>query len=206
MIPPNNFYSVTYFAIVLIGVNGIILRRIMEKDPTKRFSDRVEMYVKYRPHYPTAVLACLQEECGLTETAVIADIGSGTGILTKLFLDNGNRVYGVEPNDEMREAAESYLADYAKFVSVNGRSEATTLPDHSVEFITAGQAFHWFQWQETKAEFKRILKPNGIVALVWNERHYGDGMHLPVSSHQTEQSNLVQRAGSVFFRPDAASR
>ena len=146
----------------------------MEKDPTKRFSDRVDLYVKYRPHYPTAVLACLQAECGLSETAVIADIGSGTGILTKLFLDNGNRVYGVEPNDEMREAAESYLADYAKFVSVNGRSEATTLPDHSVDFITAGQAFHWFQWQETKAEFKRILKPDGIVSLVWNERQYGD--------------------------------
>ena len=146
----------------------------MEKDPTKRFSDRVDLYVKYRPHYPQAVLACLQAECGLTETAVIADIGSGTGILTKLFLDNGNLVYGVEPNDEMRGAAEVYLADYDRFVSVNGRSEATTLPDQSIDFITAGQAFHWFQWQETKAEFKRILKPNGVAALVWNERRYGD--------------------------------
>lgn len=143
----------------------------MTKDPTKRFSDRVDLYVKYRPHYPPAVLACLQEECGLTKTAVIADIGSGTGILTRLFLDNGNLVYGVEPNDEMRQAAEIYLADYDGFVSVNGRSEATALPDQSVDFITAGQAFHWFQWQETKAEFKRILKPEGIVALVWNERN-----------------------------------
>ncbi len=146
----------------------------MEKDSTKRFSDRVDLYVKYRPHYPTAVLDCLQEECGLMETAVIADIGSGTGILTKLFLDNGNLVYGVEPNDEMRHAAELYLADYDKFVSVNGRSEATTISDQTIDFITAGQAFHWFQWQETKAEFKRILKPNGVVALVWNERQHGD--------------------------------
>jgi ubiquinone/menaquinone biosynthesis C-methylase UbiE len=146
----------------------------MEKDPTKRFSDRVGMYVKYRPHYPQAVLYCLQDECGLTETAVIADVGSGTGILTKLFLDNGNQVYGVEPNDEMREAAETYLAEYAYFSSVNSRSEATTLPTNSVDFITAGQAFHWFQWRETKKEFDRILKPNGVVALVWNERRFGD--------------------------------
>lgn len=142
----------------------------MEKDPTKRFSDRVEMYVKYRPHYPQAVLTCLEKECGLTETAVIADVGSGTGILTKLFLDNGNAVYGVEPNAEMRQAAEDYLAQYTRFTSVNGRSEATTLPAHSVDFVTAGQAFHWFQWQETRTEFRRILKPGGIVALVWNER------------------------------------
>lgn len=146
----------------------------MQEDPTKRFSNRVDLYVKYRPHYPQAVLTCLQEECGLTETAVIADIGSGTGILTKLFLDSGNMVYGVEPNDEMREAAETYLADYANFMSVNGRSEATTLPDNSVDFITAGQAFHWFQWQETKAEFKRILKSSGVIGLVWNVRRHGD--------------------------------
>jgi ubiquinone/menaquinone biosynthesis C-methylase UbiE len=142
----------------------------MEKDPTKRFSDRVEMYVKYRPHYPQAILTCLEKECSLTETAVIADVGSGTGILTKLFLDHGNKVYGVEPNAEMRQAAEQYLAEYTRFSSVNGRSEATTLPAHSVDFVTAGQAFHWFQWQETRTEFRRILKPGGIVALVWNER------------------------------------
>ncbi len=146
----------------------------MAKDPTKRFSGRVENYVRYRPHYPEAVLTCLQKECGLSETAVIADIGSGTGILTKLFLDNGNAVYGVEPNDEMRQAAESYLAGYEHFTSVNGRSEATTLPDQAIDFITAGQAFHWFQWQETREEFKRILKPGGVVALVWNQRKHGD--------------------------------
>jgi len=146
----------------------------MEKDPTKRFSNRVDMYVKYRPHYPQSVLTCLQDECGLTKTAVIADIGSGTGILTKLFLNNSNSVFGVEPNDDMRSAAENYLVDYAKFTSVNGRSEATTLPDNTVDFIVAGQAFHWFQWQETRQEFERILKPSGVVALIWNKRHYGD--------------------------------
>jgi SAM-dependent methyltransferase len=159
---------------------------IVETDPTKRFSDRVDMYVKYRPDYPRTVLAYLQEECQLTETAVIADIGSGTGLLTKLFLDNGNLVYGVEPNDEMRGAAEGYLADYERFVSINGRSEDTTLPDQTIDFITAGQAFHWFQWRETKVEFKRILKPGGIVVLVWNERVHGN------DSFESEYDKLMR--------------
>ena len=172
----------------------------MTKDPTKRFSDRVENYVKYRPHYPQAVLACLQEECGLMETAVIADIGSGTGILTKLFLDNGNVVYGVEPNDEMREAAESYLVNYPNFVSVNGRSEATTIPDLSIDFVTAGQAFHWFQWQETKAEFIRLLKPNGIVALVWNVRRHGD------ESFESEYDTLMRELVGEYVQVVHTSR
>lgn len=175
----------------------------MTKDPTKRFSDRVENYVQYRPHYPQAVLACLQAECSLTETAVIADIGSGTGILTKLFLDNGNLVYGVEPNDEMRNAGELYLADYERFVTVNGRSEATTLPDKSVDFVTAGQAFHWFRWLETKEEFKRILKPNGVVALVWNERRQEDDSFE--SKYDALMRELVGEYRQVVHtsRPDA---
>ncbi|MCB9445998.1 MAG: class I SAM-dependent methyltransferase [Ardenticatenaceae bacterium] len=139
-------------------------------DSTKRFSDRVDNYVLYRPGYPTAVLDLLRDECGLTETAVIADIGSGTGILTQLFLQNGNPVYGVEPNDDMRAAAESQLSEYAHFTSVNGRAEATTLPDHCADFATAGQAFHWFEPQAAKDEFQRILKPDGWVALIWNTR------------------------------------
>jgi SAM-dependent methyltransferase len=138
--------------------------------PTKRFSERVDNYVKYRPSYPTAVLDCLKAECGLTETAVIADIGSGTGLLCKLFLDNGNRVYGVEPNKEMREAGERLLGNYANFKSVNGTAEATTLPDHSLDFVTAGQAAHWFEPAPAYAEFQRILKPGGVIALVWNTR------------------------------------
>lgn len=143
----------------------------METDPTKRFSNRVENYVLYRPGYPTAVLDLLRDECGLTETAVIADIGSGTGILSELFLRSGNPVYGVEPNDEMRAAAEKQLGEYAHFHSVNGRAEATTLPDNCADFVTAGQAFHWFKPDEARVEFQRILKPDGWVALIWNTRN-----------------------------------
>ena len=140
----------------------------MSLEPTRRFADRVENYVKYRPSYPTAVLTCLQEECGLRETAVIADIGSGTGILSRLFLLNGNAVVGIEPNQEMRQAGERLLADFPTFTSVNGTAEATTLPDNSVDFVTAGQAAHWFDKEKSLPEFRRILRAGGTIALVWN--------------------------------------
>ncbi len=142
----------------------------MTNDPTGRFSTRVADYIRYRPGYPPAVLRLLEEECGLDSTSVVADVGSGTGILSELLLKNGNRVYGVEPNREMREAGESLLASYPNFVSVDGRAEETTLDDKSVDFITAGQAFHWFDPPVTRREFMRILRPGGWVVLVWNDR------------------------------------
>ncbi len=139
-------------------------------DTVERFSNRVENYVKYRPHYPPAVLELFRNEMGLTPDSVIADIGSGTGISSELFLKNGNTVYGVEPNEKMREAAEKYLSSFSNFKSINGTAEATTLVDNSVEVVIAGQAFHWFDLEKTKTEFKRILKPGGHIALMWNER------------------------------------
>lgn len=102
--------------------------------------------------------------------SIVADIGSGTGISSKLFLENGNVVYGVEPNARMREAAEEFLNAYPKFNSVDGNATATTLSDNSIDIITAAQAFHWFDPEPTRREFKRILKPGGWVALMWNER------------------------------------
>lgn len=141
---------------------------------TQRFSNRVENYIKYRPHYPPAILDLLRRECQLTPTSVIADIGSGTGILTELLLHGGGTVVGVEPNKEMREAAEKLLSNYPTFRSVTGTAEATTLPDHSIDVITAGQAFHWFDRTKTRAEFLRILKPRGWVVLIWNDRNVTD--------------------------------
>jgi SAM-dependent methyltransferase len=140
------------------------------KNSTTRFSSRVDDYIKYRPHYPAEIIDLLADKCGLTPESVIADIGSGTGILTKLFLENGNPVVGVEPNREMREGGESYLAEFARFTSVEGTSEATRLPPQSMDFILAAQAFHWFDQTKTRAEFQRILKPNGWVVLIWNDR------------------------------------
>ena len=140
------------------------------KDPTQRFSSRVEHYIRYRPRYPRAIIPLLERECGLTPGSVVADVGSGTGILSELFLVNGNRVFGVEPNREMREAGERQLAGYHLFTSVDGRAEATTLPSATVNLVSAGQAFHWFDRPAARAEFARILKPGGWVALVWNKR------------------------------------
>ena len=142
----------------------------MTADPTRRFSSRVEDYVRYRPGYPEALLRLLEGECGLTPESVIADVGSGTGILSELFLRSGNRVYGVEPNREMREAGERLLAAYPNFTSVDGRAEATTLEDACVDFVTAGQAFHWFDPPQARREFERILRPGGWVVLAWNDR------------------------------------
>ena len=139
-------------------------------DVTQRFSSRVENYIKYRPGYPNEVIETLRSECELTSSSVAADVGSGTGILTEMFLQNGNLVYGIEPNREMREAAERLLKDYPHFHSVAARAEETTLGGASVDFVTAGQAFHWFDREKTREEFARILKPQGWVALIWNER------------------------------------
>ncbi len=137
---------------------------------TSRFSDRVENYVRYRPGYPPEALQTLKDECGLAPSHVIADIASGTGIWTRMLLENGNRVFGVEPNAEMRKAGERLLASFPNFTSVAGTAEATTLADHSVDFITAAQAAHWFDRARARREFVRILKPGGWLVLLWNER------------------------------------
>jgi SAM-dependent methyltransferase len=139
-------------------------------DPTKRFSNRVDDYVRFRPTYPAAVVDLLQSEAGLAPSSLIADIGSGTGISAKLFLDHGNTVFGVEPNREMRHAAEMSLDQYPRFRSVDARAEDTTLADHSVDFVVAGQAFHWFDRANCRIEFARILRPGGRVVLMWNNR------------------------------------
>jgi SAM-dependent methyltransferase len=141
------------------------------RHPAARFSDRAEDYVKYRPHYSPEVVQAFQQACGLRPQHLIGDVGCGTGMLAKIFLDNGNRVIGVEPNREMRLAGEDYLAVYPKFSMIDGSAEATTLLDASIDFVVAGQAFHWFRPDETRIEFARILKPEGWAVLVWNDRN-----------------------------------
>ncbi|WP_201763437.1 class I SAM-dependent methyltransferase [Chengkuizengella marina] len=139
-------------------------------DQVKRFSNRVENYVKYRPSYPKKVIDFLYNELGLKQISKIADVGSGTGIFSNLLLYRGSKVFSIEPNQEMRESAENALENYDNYFSINGSAEFTTLPDDSVDFIVSAQAFHWFDLQKTKEEFKRILKPNGKVVLIWNNR------------------------------------
>jgi ubiquinone/menaquinone biosynthesis C-methylase UbiE len=138
------------------------------KKALPRFSSRVENYIKYRPGYPQAIIDLLRKECHLTTNALIADIGSGTGKLTELFLNNGYRVVGIEPDPEMRAAAEWLLQGYPRFTSIAATAEATSLADHSVDVVTAGQAFHWFEREQARREFLRILVPMGWVVLIWN--------------------------------------
>jgi SAM-dependent methyltransferase len=139
-------------------------------DSKKRFSNRVGFYVRYRPTYPQALLAHLEAAGVLPPGAAIADIGSGTGLSARLFLAGGYRVYGVEPNAEMREASREFLAAYPQYEAVAGSAEATTLPDDSIDLVTAGQAFHWFEVDTFRQEVGRILRPGGQVALFWNDR------------------------------------
>ena len=140
------------------------------KTPTTRFSDRVADYVRYRPGYPPQVLELLRSECGLRPGHVVADIASGTGAFSRLLLENGNHVFAVEPNREMREAGARLMASYSGLESIDGSAEATSLPGSSVDFVTAAQAAHWFDRDRARAEFVRILKPGGWCVLIWNER------------------------------------
>jgi SAM-dependent methyltransferase len=161
-------------------------------DPLARFSSRVENYIKHRPSYPAELINFLKSDCGLTKGSIIADIGSGTGILSELFLRNGNAVFGVEPNLAMREAAERLLGHFPNFVSRDAAAEETRLESASVDFITAGQAFHWFDRDKAKAEFARILKPAGWVVLIGNERR------LDATAFLRDYENLLLRYGTDY--------
>ena len=139
-------------------------------DPTQRFSNRVEDYVRHRPGYPPELVATLEREAGLGPSSVVADLGSGTGISAELFLDAAATVFAVEPNSAMRRAAEARLSGRPGFVSVDGTAEATGLAEASVDLVTAGQAFHWFDRGPARREMARILTGGGRVALFWNTR------------------------------------
>ena len=142
----------------------------MTSDSTRRFSDRVDNYVRYRPSYPLAVLDILRETTQLSLEDAIADIGSGTGISASLFLQAGHEVYGIEPNADMRQAAEALLESYSAFHSLDGTAECTNLPAQSMDYVIAAQAFHWFDPVMAKQEMMRILRPKGWILLLWNTR------------------------------------
>ncbi|MCL2589670.1 MAG: class I SAM-dependent methyltransferase [Betaproteobacteria bacterium] len=142
----------------------------MTLNSTQRFSGRVADYIRYRPGYPVELVAFLHETCGIPTQARVADIGAGTGISSKLLLDAGYLVIAVEPNDDMREAADQLLSGYPNYSSIAAPAEQTTLPDANVDLVIAAQAFHWFDRDLVRREFARILRPGGLVALLWNAR------------------------------------
>ena len=179
-------------------------------DSRQRFGNRVHSYARYRPSYPVAVVSALLSGRAPSAPPVAADVGSGTGIFTRMLLAQGIRVFGVEPNAQMRAAAESELAAYQNFVSIDGSAEQTGLPSAAVDLVTAAQAFHWFDSEATLAEFRRILRPGGRLALVWNKRKLSQPFQLaydallhahapeyPEVSHLHLEDDDIAR----FFRP-----
>lgn len=177
-------------------------------NPKGRFSDRVQNYVKYRPGYPTEILNYLHNNIRFSSNSTIADIGSGTGISAKLFLDNENVVYGIEPNPEMRQAAEEILSTYSNFHSINASSENTKLQSESIDIIVAAQAFHWFDPKPTKEEFMRILKPNGAVVILANRRKKSSDKfmngYMDIVAKYGERLNLKTDSQAIpdFFYPN----
>lgn len=167
----------------------------MATDNTRRFSNRVDDYVKYRPGYPAEMMDYLKTEFGLKPGTVIADIGSGTGISSELFLKEGHEVFAVEPNQDMREKATQLLAHYPGYHEVNGTAEETGLPEESINMIVAGQAFHWFRPTETRREFSKILRPDGVVVLIWNERLTGNAF-------EAAYDQLIIRHGKDYVQVD----
>ena len=143
-------------------------------DPTERFSDRALAYASGRPGYPPQIGAHLGRELGLAPGALIADLGSGTGLSSRIFLAAGFRVIGVEPNAQMRAIAEADLAGNPGFRSVGGSAQRTTLDDASVDCIAAAQSFHWFDIPAARAEALRILRRPANAALIWNVRRMQD--------------------------------
>ncbi|MEW4453347.1 class I SAM-dependent methyltransferase [Bremerella sp. JC817] len=182
---------------------------------TERFSSRVDNYVRFRPGYPQEVLSVLEQEIGFGTDWIVADVGSGTGISAGLFLKHGNVVIGVEPNLEMRSAAEQLLEGFSRFQSVTGTADNTTLGNQSVDLIVVAQAFHWFDPLNARTEFLRIVKPNGWVSLLWNlPRHYASPFlqdyqqllieygidYLKVRALTSQESTIEALYGGTEFR------
>lgn len=184
----------------------------MTRDPKERFSDRVEDYVRYRPGYPEAIVGLLESECGLERGSPVADVGSGTGLLARLLLDHGYAVFGIEPNAAMREAGERCLTGHQAFTSIDGSAEATGLAEESVALVVAGQAFHWFDRTASRAELRRILRPPGWTALIWNERRKDGNAFLTgyerlllrwgTDYRDVDHSRIGPAELAPFFSPD----
>ncbi|WP_118972977.1 class I SAM-dependent methyltransferase [Taibaiella koreensis] len=187
----------------------------MSVDPTQRFSNRVDNYVRYRPSYPAELVIRLQEAYGQGKDLLVADIGAGTGISSLLFLEAGYRVVAVEPNQAMREQAVALLAGYPGFSAVGSTAEDTGLDTGSVDMIVCAQAFHWVDAEKARPEWKRILKPGGPVALIWNERLVGTDFEKAyealIRKHGRQYVSLNHRNVGpeqieAFFQPQPVRR
>ena len=174
-----------------------------DREAKDLFRGRSEYYNRSRPGYPPSLINLLRDRISFSPSWNVADIGSGTGILSKLFLSNGNTVFGVEPNEEMRAVSVSFLGEYHDFHPVSGAGEQTGLEDNSVDLISCGQSFHWFDTNKAAREFKRILKPEGYVVLVWNDRLPGDkGINAEYEKICASYSPKYHSSGSTVLNKE----
>ncbi len=188
----------------------------MESSSTERFTGRVDDYARHRPGYPDEILALLQGECGLTEADLVADVAAGTGLLTQIFLRNGNRVLAIEPNASMRATLENMKRVHGRLACIDGTAEVTKLPDQSADFVTVAQAMHWFDLPKARREFARILQPDGWCVIVYNERRrLGDAFHEGYEALlqmygsdycEVQQKHLQQEQIAAFFAPCEVKR
>lgn len=184
----------------------------MVLDSVRRFSNRADWYARYRPGYPPSVLSVIKKEIGLDPGDAVADVGSGTGMLSRLFLENGNRVYGIEPNARMRVYAERALGNFRKFISVAGSAERTTLRRGAVDLIAVGQALHWFDPPKAAKEFSRISRPGGHLCVVYNERGndpFGRAYAGIIRRHEVDRPEVLHpdaRRRARFFRDGRYSK
>lgn len=165
---------------------------------TERFTNRVADYVRYRPGYPAGLLDWLQAELGVNATWKVVDVGAGTGISARMFLDAGYAVTAVEPNADMRDAAVAWLGDNPRFRAAEGRADATGLADDSADLVTAAQAFHWFDPAAAHREFARILRPHGLAAIWWNSRRltgtpFLEGYEALLQRYGTDYAQVAER-------------
>lgn len=187
----------------------------MDRNSIDRFTDRVVDYEKFRPNYPKEIIQVLKEQIGLHKQWLVADIGSGTGLSTQLFLENGNNVFAVEPNREMRESMLHHFKTCRNLIAVNATAEDTTIESGCVDLIFAGQSFHWFDQQACRKEFDRILAENGHMVIVWNRRDPADAFqqeyeqflrsHIP-SYQPVSHKNISDDDLKHFFGPRAMKK
>jgi ubiquinone/menaquinone biosynthesis C-methylase UbiE len=153
-----------------MSVSGLCASNVCMSENTERFTGRVNDYERYRLRYPVAVIEILASRCDLRVDHLVADVGAGTGMLAELFLEHGNAVIAIEPNDDMREACERLASAWPGLTVKKATAEDTSLEDSSVDFVAVGRAFHWFDLEKTAKEFRRILRPGGWVVIASNSR------------------------------------
>jgi SAM-dependent methyltransferase len=180
----------------------------------ERFTNRVAAYITSRPGYPDSGIDWIIEQSHISTNSIIADIGAGTGISSKYFTEKGYKVFGIEPNEAMRQASITYV-NHPRYEAIAGDDTNTGLAENSVDLIISAQAFHWFDSQKFKKECARILKPLGHVAILWNDRTEDDHLQkaytkliddFNIDYYKVSQLNFEDQHLKEFYFPEKMTK